>query len=421
MQFGVGYEVSFMASRRRLNLLIVNQHGENRGDEAAFKAMVRSFSRSFECDVAVVGQFRAQSFEFPGEGLPDIRYLNMVMPISAALALGLGVLSKCLHLPVLASKNSFVTKLFSEYRKADIVISGPGGPYFGDIYGGHEPVHWIFVFIGHLFDKPLYLYAPSAGPFENKLANIFRRRIYGLFRFITCRETRSAEHIQGLSPQFRPVVTADSALQESALKCNWRGREDLESSVSGRQVISISILDYKLLDANQKGNYENAVLSCIRYLDERGDFVFLFLPQLFGGHHSDVPYLKKFIGRLPNHVDAVLLDHQENSDMHRSLIAESKMVVASRYHPQIFSASARVPFIAICYQHKSSSFMKDIGMADLSLDIRRISDEKLCGLAARCLDEADTLCERIGEGVEQKESLAAKTTALIADDYLRRL
>ncbi len=406
-----------MTKKSSLNLLIVNQHGENRGDESAFKAMVRSFIRKYDCNITVIGQFRAENFSFPSDNLPDIHYINMVMPVSQAALLLWGSTLKFLRIPLLLFGNGAAIEIFNAYKNSDLVISGPGGPYFGDIYRGHEPVHWLFVLLGSLYKKPVYLYAPSAGPFNSTIFNIFRRNIYRRFRIIICRETESAEYIRSLDPSFMPVVTADSAIQE---KFNSRRETGLPQQFSfnpDTKIISLSVLDYPRLNRKQRDSYEQAVLSAIHYLHKQDSYKFIFLPQLYGGYHSDVGYMETLINSLPEEIDVSLLDDSLSSDAHRQLISQSEMVIASRYHPQIFAASARTPFIAICYQHKSSAFMRDINMQDFALDIFDITDDMIIPLIDRCLKEKQSIKETLDSSMQKKEQLARQTTLLINQDF----
>lgn len=402
----------------KLNLLIVNQHGENRGDESAFKAMLRSFRARRVCDATVIGQFRAPAFRFPSRDLEDIRYLNMVMSPFEGILLVWCTLLKFAGLPPLAPKNSRARRIMDAYQQADLVVSGPGGPYFGDIYRGHEPVHWFFVFIATVHRKPCYIYAPSAGPFSGSLLNFVRRRVYRQLRVVICRESQSAEYIRRLDSSIEPIVTADSALQEHAPnRLDSPPPTILAKRDAGRPIVAISILRYHALDEEQSEYYENAVREAIIQLESQGDYQFVFLPQLYGGYHSDVDYMSEFIGHLPDSIDATLLDDALDSDAQRWVISQSVLVIASRYHPQIFAASARTPFVALCYQHKSSAFMSDIDMADFAIEINNIKTERLLKLVAKCVSDSESIRVRLDRGVRKKEVLARLTTQLILENF----
>ncbi len=403
-----------------LNLLIINQHGENRGDESAFKAMVRSFRKRYACNVTVIGQFRAHGFTFPGNDLRDICYLNMVMsPIQGFLLVWCTFL-RWIRFPLFAPRKSTAVRIMNAYLQADLVVSGPGGPYFGDIYRRHEPVHWFFMFLANLHRKPLYLYAPSAGPFSGAMFNYFRRRVYRRIRIVICRETDSASYIAKLDHTVKPVVTADSALQESFFaELNPIQLNSIGYTPPDTKIIAISMLEYGNFDKKQRDLYEQAVKDAINYLHKRGNFRFIFLPQLYGEYHSDVEYMTNLIVGLSSEINAYLLDPKLDSDAHRWLISHSELVIASRYHPQIFAASARVPFIAISYQHKSTAFMRDIGMEKFSISINNVDSESLIKLVEQCLTNSDDIRAILDVGVSAKETLARRTTEFIVDDFER--
>ena len=350
--------------------------------------------------------------------MEDIHYHNMVMSVYQGGLLILATLLKALRLPLLVPKSSIAGQIMQSYTQADMVISAPGGPYFGDLYRGHEPVHWLFILIGKLYKKPIYLYAPSAGPFRSRIHNFFRRYIYKSFRLVICRETQSAGYIEKLVPSIKAIVTADSALQEKVTaEPDPILAEQLAASGQDIKTISISVLQYARLDKQQREKYEHAVLDAINYLDRKGEYQFVFLPQLYGGFHSDVEYMNSLVSRLPKTVKARVMDSEFDSDTHRMIVANSELVIASRYHPQIFSASARIPFIAICYQHKSSAFMNDIGMNEFAIDIFKVDSEKVINLVERSTREREVIIRMLEKGMHEKESLAMQTTKRVVKDF----
>ena len=197
------------------HILIINQHGENRGDEAAVRAMLAGFEQELgEVRFTLLYQFRDRELRLKFD--QRVEDLPIVLPPTDYLRLALFSTGRTLGLNPKATLSRTMRKIIEAYETADLVVSAPGGPYFGDIYAKHELAHWWYVWLAHVYKKPLFLYAPSAGPFKNPLLNPVRRSLYRKFDVLVAREPFSAEHIVGLlGPDTTVHVTADSAIQVS--------------------------------------------------------------------------------------------------------------------------------------------------------------------------------------------------------------
>ena len=196
------------------HILIVNQHGENRGDESAMRAMINGLETAIgNVKFTVIVQFQDTNLIIPFR--EDVTMLHKKMSYVTFLGL---VIYSIFHwlgvkLPFLLTERT--RPIIVAYGQADMVVSAPGGPYFGDIYYGHEILHWFYVWLGYIYGKPLFLYAPSAGPFRIKLLNIVRRYLFSKFDVLCVREEISRDYLVDFLGQDIVVnVTADSAIQQ---------------------------------------------------------------------------------------------------------------------------------------------------------------------------------------------------------------
>ncbi len=264
-------------------MLVVNQHGDNRGDEAALAAMLDGLEqRLAPVRFTVVHQFAEAASQVP---LPhDITWLPMRRPpltmvrSLTALTLALVPLSRRrAHQRVSRWIADPVTRqILDAYASADLVVSAPGGPYIGDLYAGHEPVHWLYARLGRAFGKPTILYAPSAGPFRRRLQAPWRRWVFNGFDVVTVREDVSAGHIRSLmggslmggslvGDGFAVEVTADSALQQVVPAAS---RDDDDGLL-----IVVSAIDLAYPDAAdpaaRRANHDAAVVAAVAAVVER--------------------------------------------------------------------------------------------------------------------------------------------------------
>ena len=362
------------------------------------RAMIDGLERTLGgARYTLIVQFQDTSLQLPFK--EDVTLLHMKMPYSHFLGLVLYSVFRWLGLRVPFLLSDDTGKIIRSYEQADMVMSAPGGPYFGDIYHRHEIVHWFYVWLAHVYRKPLFLYAPSAGPFRIRWLNAIRRYLYRKFDVLCVREEISRDHLAKLLGEDADIhVTADSAIQqyiEPGRREEYFTGE--RSALADRYLVAVSAIQYRFPGeqdpAAAQARYTDILMQCLHHLDSRKDCHFLFIPQLYGAAHSDVPYLESLAGRLPEGASFEIVDPSLDSEAQRRIFGMADLCIASRYHPQIFAATAGVPGICIYYEHKAQGFMSFLGLDDFAFDIRKL--------------DAGRMCERLDEVLERREQLVA--------------
>lgn len=388
------------------HVLIVNQHGENRGDEAALRAMLDAFAReAAPIRFTVVIQTRLRTFSIETEH--DVEFLPALLPLPELP--GLVWWSVCRALRLGGVPRSRVTRaLAAAYANADLVVSAPGGPYFGDGYWSHEPLHWWFAWLGLVHRTPVFLYAPSAGPFRRPVWNVARRALLRRFAQPLCvREAQSAALLRELVGGDSPVeITADSALQDA---CPRIEREDYfigeRSGLRARFVVAVSARDQRSM------GYDAAFRAAMVRIHEVRDAHFILLPQLTGAH-SDVAYLRGIGAGLPTSLSWELADPALDSTGQREIVAISDFCLTGRYHPQIFAAAAGVPGVCVYYEHKALGFMRALELEDLAVDARKVDAPTLVGAVERALARLPELADHLASREPDLRASARRTTWL---------
>jgi colanic acid/amylovoran biosynthesis protein len=418
------------SSRRRAysdkvkHILIVNQHGENRGDEAAMNAMLSRFEHELgKVRFTLLYQFRDRSLRLKFK--QQVQDLPIVLPPSDYLRAALFSLADLSKIDLRAALSPTMRQIIEAYESADMVVSAPGGPYFGDIYANHELVHWWYIWLGYRFEKPLFLYAPSAGPFENRLLNPIRRRMYRLFDVLVTREEISQRNLHGLLGSDTVVhVTADSAIQSSvpaALRSEFF--TGARAPLASKFLVAVSLNDYKYPGEAKpdalREQYNRAMLELLHHLHRQRDCHFLLLPQLHGKVHSDVPFLNVMGKRLEPGVSWELVDPAFDSDQQRAIFAMSDFHVASRYHPAIFGHTGLTPGVCIYYEHKALGFMAQLGLERYAFDIRKPDARALCAAADDILASHASIVTHLTQRVPELQKRARRSTEL-AVELLRR-
>lgn len=407
-----------------VHILIVNQHGENRGDEAAMRAMLAAFADELEdVEFTLLYQFQDRGLRLSFR--ETVRDLPIVIPPVEGLGMVLFSAARVGRLSLRRLLGPTASAIIDAYEKADIVVSAPGGPYFGDIYRNHELVHWFYVWLGALYRKPLFLYATSAGPFETAWLNPIRKRLFPKFDVLCTREDLSAQKIKQLvGPETEVHVTADSALQQAFQPLD---RSEYFGSASDRRnkfLVAVSLNDYKYPGdpdvEGRKRNYDEVMIELLSYLAEQRDCHLLLLPQLYGSVHQDAPYLERMGRSLPTNVSWEVVDVALDSDAQRRIFAMCDLHVASRYHPAIFANSGGTPGICIYYEHKALGFMQQLGLERFAFDIRKVEASELRAALDEVLDRHEELSAILDERVPPLQEAARSTTKLAVELLKRR-
>lgn len=399
------------------HILIINQHGENRGDEAAMRAMLAGFQEQLgEVRFTLLYQFQDRSLRL--QFREDVTDLPIVLPPADYLTAALFSAGSLGRLDLKPLLTGAMQQIVSAYESADLVVSAPGGPYFGDIYAKHELVHWWYVWLAAHFKKPLFLYSPSAGPFENKLLNPVRRAMYRKFDVLATREEISHAHLlRLLGPETVVHVTADSAVQqifEPMDRGEYLGESRRE--LVGRYLVAVSLNDYAYPGESDpealRERYNTSVLRVLVRLHQRRDCHFLLTPQLYGRVHSDVPFLERMGNQLPADCSWEVIDPSLDSDGQRRLFAMCDFHLASRYHPAIFGHTGMTPGICICYEHKALGFMKQIGLERFAFDIRDLHADRLERAVDEVLESYDAIVDQLGTAIPKLQRRAQRSTDL---------
>ncbi|WAT18760.1 polysaccharide pyruvyl transferase family protein [Aurantiacibacter sp. MUD11] len=392
------------------HILIVNQHGDNRGDEAALRAMIDEFTnRLGDVRFTILHQFRDRNLRPRLDA--QVEWHSLVLnPL-----IGLGLLIAALLRPLGIGKsprgNSQLAQFRRAYESADLVVSAPGGPYFGDIYAAHEIVHWFYVWLARRYGKPAFLYATSVGPFRHRLLNPVRRIMFRRFDKLCVREDLSRAMLEDFVPGVTVEVTADSALQRKPYQPKPAPQDtDLVVGMTVRHHPFADAADEEERKALQ-ARYVEVLDDAVRHLAARGATKLVLFPQLYGTAHSDVPVLEAFAERHQDVIATEIFDPEADSDMQREAIRACDLFIASRYHPQIFAASAGVPGICIAYEHKMTGFMKQMGLDRFAFPVDDLDKTKVIAAIDEALDKRAELSPQMIEAASRLHDRSCNTTA----------
>ena len=403
-----------MTKRDKPHVLVVNQHGDNRGDEAALLAMCSGIEAELgPTQFTVIHQFNNAA---AGPMLrPDAQWITLKLPIGEAIRLMAYLALRVFRLRPQFLLGSLGQKTIHAYETADVVVSAPGGPYFGDLYIGHEAVHWLYVWIAKLHRVPAMLYATSAGPFHKKWANPFRRYTYRCFSRLFVREEISAGHIRGLFAGRRHGVNIEVSI-DSALQVAIAPQERQHADA---QLIVVSAIHWPYPNdpspqLRQK-EYDTSVIEAVKIFAESRPTHVVFVPQLYGSTHRDTPYLETLARLLPANISCEVLSDTKSSNEQRALFAAADWVIAGRYHPAVFAVSAAVPVLCIAYEHKATGVLQAAGVPDAVMSIDEATVEVVQAKARELLAARADLSARLQVAQVALREVSSRTSGAVAE------
>jgi len=412
----------------RRHVLVVNQHGDNRGDEAAMTAMLDGLAERLggadrPVRFTVVHQFAdPASCVATGHDVTWIpmRRASVITQLRSVGALLLAVV----RFPWRWLADAGTVHALEAYADADLVVSAPGGPYFGDLYAGHEPVHWIYAHLAGTNAVPSVLYAPSAGPFRRRWWNQWRRGVFGGFDAVVVREQTSADYVERLmGPEFAVEVTTDSAFATEVTPV------DRSSWVGDRPVVVASAIDWafdgapRRLRAARRRALADAVVAALvdlahRVADEgRPPLHVAFAPQLRGAH-DDTAYLRRLadavIAGAPPGVTTEVFDPDLDATAQRARFAAADLVFAGRYHPAVFAIAAGVPVACVAYQHKAAGVMSAAGLGEFVVEVGDVTTDRLVELVTDVWLRRSEIAGRLADVGPQLRAEANRTADVAA-------
>lgn len=358
------------------NILIVHTHWGNRGDEAANRAMVDEIHHLLP-NAEITVQFASdEKEEF------EAFYSSGSMVLSHRFP-HLHNLAEIVFMYISKGKITWSKEgkdFLRAVNAADIVVHAPGGPSIGDIYSRAEFAYLCRLLFALRLKKPVFIYAPSMGPFENKVRNILRKYVLKRACCVTFRESISGGYFHDLLPDKEYTVTLDSAFQNDIdVKFNKdllnKDRKLCDFLNKFDKVIGITITDLqwnpKYSDNHELSNHIRSVfVRFVSFLEVEGYGV-IFIPQLFGDM-NDRDYMATFAS-----TNTFLLSDQYDCYFQQYLISKLYAVVGMRYHSNIFSCKMGTPFISISYEQKMKGFMNEQKLELYCIDISDLEYEYL--------------------------------------------
>lgn len=359
---------------KNMKIAIVNVHWNNRGDEAALFAVLQGVRKLHpDAEITIILKDSKAIVQFPEvEGLQyspgQFKARIWDIWLSAISRGTLGI-------------NKTLKQTVKTLKEVDLIIYGPGGSVINDRFFWRKQMEYLLPFIcAKLFRIPLFVAAPSMGPFDSDKPNRIRKWLLKTPQVMCVREEISRQYLSEIGVRENVHVTIDSAfmdevnLAENEKKLN-KEKDLSEFLATNEKVIGITITDFKWhvkysKDIQLLDRIENSFLKYISKLESQG-YGIVLIPQLFG-NQNDANYLKKYCSDR-----TLIMSDVEDAHFQQFVISKLYAVIGMRYHSNVFAAKMGTPFLSVIYEEKMEGFLDLAELNEYSIPLQEISSEAL--------------------------------------------
>ena len=405
-----------------MNLLVINQPLCNRGDESAHKALLRSLctalpnARIMVLFIDTYSESSIKQFDIHNERVKYKSYKTS--------DLHKYFFRNCwkwgLHVLWLFNLSSL--RILCFYKKADWIISAPGGISMG---GFQNWDHLYQLELARFMRKKVAYYGRSFGPFPTSTPSQrkykkFSYRLLHYFDYLPIRYKETEKLADEIGLYYNSTV--DCAFLESpCVELPYEVKKAIGDTPYMVFVPNLLIWHYAF-----KGKVSKEAL--LDYYSKMLDVMFeynpncnvVMLPQTFDyyTYEWDDVNLFRDIADMKNDSRIVVLPDCYSSDIQQSIIKKSILLVGGRYHSIVFSINQAIPFVALSYEHKIKGLLEALNKTTNMIDITKAFDN--IENKENTLIEFEKIIQNVKPDVEAQKK-AKKIAQDCFDKFIARL
>lgn len=297
--------------------------------------------------------------------------------------------------------------------EADVAISCGGG-FWQDSWGAGVLIHVAQVLAALTAGVPVVCLGQSVGPFRSARLRSLVGAVLRRTDAVVIRESESLATIQAMriAPE-RLHLGADMAF---ALDRDRPARRPMAPR-SGRLRIGVTARNWAFphsLDPQAaQRRYEDALVEALEWLLAVRDAEIIFLPQVIGpGNDDDRIVERRLAARLKRPDRARVIEDDLAPSKLIEMLGEMDMLLATRFHSAIFAMLARVPVVAIAYEHKTTGIMRRMDLGRWIVPIETVSGARLIELIEAQLAQREAVIATLNVRVAQERAQALASAAI---------
>lgn len=347
-----------------MKILITNAVPLNGGDEALLRATIESLQ--VKCRGAKIKVLCTQ-MDLCRKYLPDIDFdssLEFMRHDEYSLSCRIRRLLRNRLKIALTSRISLMLasrderRVIGHYKKADIIISSPGG-FLHDYYPVEERLNGIEMAVA--MGKKVVIFAQSVGPFWKTQSIKQVKKVFPGLHRISLRDNVSYGYLADIGlPMDNVYVTADAAFL-------WRhlAPELFVAKTGELKLFAMCFREWSYAGWEMKTLLHNAVKLCMHILDKANHRIhFLSTCQGVDGYGDDSGMASNIVQQLPEELrKRCTVDRGRYSP--RDLIreyAKCDAFIGMRLHGAILSMLGGTPAMGLGYEEKTRGVFAPLGL-----------------------------------------------------------
>lgn len=407
-----------------MNILIFGQFSNNRGDEAAGRAMI--YSIKDQCPQAQITVYYLNKKLIPVVA-DDTVVKNIFKECSGS---GTFIISLCAHHFLDRLKMGFLkfnkacTDLIELIRNNDLIILSPGGPYIGDLYiYRNEIIRLLVLFIAQSSKKKTMIYGPSMGPFKIWFKNFARRKVLNKVDCVIVRDKQSKEYLNNLGLSNKNIYEGPDcvfqmrvkSVPEITEKYLYKGCLSSNDKIIGITAINLYWHSIWRKSPELQEKLDIALAQISDYLIAEKGYKVLFIPQLYGDL-NEFNHINKVRKRMERYSGSEILDINCDSNIQQMILSKLYFVIGCRHHSVVLATKMFIPAISIAYEFKIESYMRELGLEKYTTSYREVDFNKIKNLCDYIESQYNSYVQILRDRIPKLEA-----NALIYNNEIRNL
>jgi polysaccharide pyruvyl transferase CsaB len=247
-------------------------------------------------------------------------------------------------------------EILPELERLDLLILGGGGILFD----AEAKIYLREVMLALEKAIPVMVYAVSAGPLQDPIAQGLVRDALSQAAVVTVRERAAGQLLEEIGVHREILVTADPALLLKAepLPAGTLKREGLDGR---RRLVGMSVREPGVAAPDiDEQQYHALLANAADYMVDRFDADVVFVPM--ERQVLDMQHCHAVVSKMLRAQRATVLKGEYTPGQMLSLVGHFSFAVGMRLHFLIFAALKGVPFVSLPYASKVAGFLQDLQM-----------------------------------------------------------
>jgi len=362
-----------------MNIVIINQHAGNHGDEAAGKGLLRGIKEKIDFDKNKISIIYNKDTISSLEKIVQDNVEHIPGTILNKLEKIIAMLSFILPfflVNLLIKLSPILNNEFKILKQADKIINAPGGVNIGP----YKDWRYLWrLYISVKLKKDVAIYSISFGPLPSDfIFNRISKYILKNVKFLSIRDNKSQKFADDLGLDY--IKSIDTA---------FLGYDNVDNMPN--DISKLIKDDYVVIVPNEVQNWggrnkwhhnfincktkdlDQLYIDIINYILSINKKVYL-LPQLYGAQ-NDITYFN-YLKDIVKNENIIIINEKYNSNIQQTIVKNAQFLVGARYHSIIFAVNNKVPMLSLSYEHKMTNTLDILGLSKQNLDLPTLLQQK---------------------------------------------